>query len=287
MAKKKRQGISLDARRNAVEHDICISVTRQCELLDIHRSDLYYTPTVESGLSLQIMKSIDRIYTKRPFYGYRRITHTLRQEGHNVNPKRVQRLMGIMGLQALYPRPKTTLAAPGHKIYPYLLRDLPVERPNQVWATDITYVPMRQGFLFLVAVIDWFSRCVLAWELSNTMDVGFCIAALEKALAKGKPDIFNSDQGAQFTSSAFTGRLLDAGIRVSMDGRALDNVFVERLWRSVKYEEIYLNEYVNGDCAIARLSNYFDFYNRERPHQSLGYKTPLQVYEERRIFLLN
>jgi putative transposase len=266
-----------------VENRGAISRMRQCELLGINRSGLYYTPAQAAPENLRLMHRIDRIYTAKPFYGYRRVAHVLRQEGHEVNHKRVQRLMQLMGLQALYPKPRTTIAAPGHKIYPYLLRDLRVERPDHVWSTDITYIPMRQGFLYLVAIIDWISRCVLAWELSNTMDVGFCITTLTKALAAAKPDIFNSDQGAQFTALDFTRRLLEAGVHVSMDGRgrALDNVFIERLWRSVKYEEVYLHEYIDGTNVRKRLGKYFDFYNWERPHQSLGDKTPGQVYRER------
>jgi putative transposase len=258
-------------------------VARQCELLGVSRSGLYYKPIGESAVNLRLMRTIDRVYTARPFYGYRRMAQVLRREGNDVNPKRVRRLMALMGLHAVYPKPRTTLAAPGHKIFPYLLRRLQIERPDQVWATDITYVPMRQGLLYLVAVLDWFSRYVLSWELSNTMDTGFCLLALEKALAKGKPDIFNSDQGAQFTSSEFTGRLLREGVQVSMDGRgrALDNVFVERLWRSVKHEEVYLHEYTSGGIAAGCLGKYFDFYNQERPHQGLGYRTPKEVYEDK------
>ena len=232
------------------------------------------------------MAAIDREYTKRPFYGARRITHELRKVGEQVvNHKRVERLMRKMGLQAIYPKPRTSMPGQGHKVYPYLLRGLQVLHPNHVWSTDITYIPMRQGFLYLTAVIDWFSRYVLAWELSNTMEVAFCLSVLEEALTEGSPDIFNTDQGAQYTSPDFTGRLLLDGIQISMDGRgrALDNVFVERLWRSVKYEEVYLKEYADGQEAHAGLKAYFEFYNRERPHQALNNRTPYEVYKAGRI----
>jgi putative transposase len=263
-----------------VERGGPISIARQCELLDIHRSGLYYAPAEESAMNLDLMKRIDIVYMARPFFGARKITQVLRKQGHNINHKRVERLMGLMGLQAIYQKPRTSDPAPGHKIYPYLLRNVRIRRPDHVWSSDITYIPMRQGFMFLVAVIDWYSRYVLAWELSNTLDARFCSVALEKALARGGPEIFNTDQGSQFTSEDFTGPLKRARIQISMDGRgrALDNVFIERLWRSVKYEEVFLNEYVDGQHAFTRLDWYFDFYNRERPHQALGYSTPAQVY---------
>ena len=229
------------------------------------------------------MRLIDEQYTRRPFYGSPKITDWLRKQGHLVNHKRVERLMRVMGLQAICPRRRLSQPAAGHRIYPYLLRGVKVVRPNQVWSTDITFIRLERGFVYLVAVIDWFSRYVLAWELSTTLDTGFCISALEWALASGaKPEIFNTDQGAQFTSIQFTERLAHRSIQISMDGRgrALDNVFVERLWRSVKYEEVYLNDYPNIETALHRLKDYFEFYNRERSHMSLGYSTPEAVYRQ-------
>lgn len=231
------------------------------------------------------MRLIDQQYTRRPFYGSPRMTVWLQSQGHPVNPKRVARLMRVMGLEAIYPKRKMSTAGAagaGHRVYPYLLRNVPIERINQVWSTDITYIRLRSGFIYLVAVIDWFSRYVLSWEVSNTMEVCFCLEALERALEGGRrPEVFNSDQGAQFTSRSFTGRLeREGGIAISMDGRgrALDNIFVERLWRSVKYEEVYLSDYQSVGAAVAGLAGYFAFYNQERPHQSLGYRTPAVVY---------
>jgi putative transposase len=226
------------------------------------------------------MRLLDEQYLRTPFYGSRRMTKWLRREGNTINRKRVQRLMRMMGLEAIYPKPKTTQRGCGHKIYPYLLRNVEILRPDQVWSTDITYIPMRRGFLYLVAVIDWYSRYVLSWRLSNSMELRFCMEALEESLADGRPEIFNTDQGSQFTSEAFTGRLEAAEVAISMDGRgrALDNVFVERLWRSVKYEEVYLKDYANAWEAEASLAAYFDFYRRERFHQSLDYRTPAEVY---------
>jgi len=222
------------------------------------------------------MRQIDVQYLKTPFYGSRKIAEVLQ-----VNRKRVQRLMRRMGIEAVYPRRRTSQPAAGHKIYPYLLRNVAIMRPDQVWSTDITYVPLRGGFVYLVAVIDWFSRFVLAWRLSNTLDGSFCRDALDEALGRGRPEIFNSDQGAQFTATAFTGRLEQRGIAISMDGRgrALDNVFIERLWRSVKYEEVYLKDYQDGWEAEASLGDYFRFYCQQRVHQSLGYRTPADVYQ--------
>lgn len=253
---------------------------RQCELVGLARSSYYYQPAGESAENLALLRWLDEQYTRTPFYGVRRMTAVLREQGHRVNPKRVRRLLRTLGLEALYPRPRTSVPTPGHRVYPYLLRGLPIERPNQVWSTDITYIRLRGGFVYLVAVLDWFSRYVLAWELSNSLDVGFCVAALEAALARGCPEIFNTDQGAQFTSPAFTGRLAAAGVRISMDGRgrALDNVFVERLWRTVKYEEVYLQDYETLRDAQRGLGRYFRFYNEERPHQALGYRAPVAVY---------
>jgi putative transposase len=257
-----------------------LTIGRQCELLGLSRSSYYYEGVGESDEDLVYKRFIDEQYLKTPFYGNRRMTVELQKAGHEVNRKRVRRLMHEMGLEAIYPGPKTSVAEPGHKIYPYLLRNVVVSRPNHVWSTDITYVPMRSGFLFLVAVIDWYSRYVLSWGLSNSLEKSFCVEALEAALERGQPEIFNTDQGSQFTSPDFTGRLNRAGILVSMDGRgrALDNVFVERLWRSVKYEEIFLKDYADAKDAYSNLFRYFCFYNTERPHQSLEYRTPTQVH---------
>jgi putative transposase len=257
-----------------------LSVRRQCELLGLNRSTWYYEPVPESAANLALMRRIDEQYLRRPYYGSRRMTVWLRGEGEEVNRKRVQRLMRLMGLEAIYPKPRTTLPGAGHKIYPYLLRNVAVTRPNQVWSTDITYVPLRCGFLYLTAILDWYSRYVLAWRLSNSLDVEFCLEALEEALGQAHPEIFNSDQGVQFTSREFTGRLESAAVAISMDGRgrALDNVFVERLWRSVKYEEVYLHDYATGVECHAGLSSYLRFYCEERPHQALDYRTPAEVY---------
>jgi len=226
------------------------------------------------------MKLIDCQYMVTPFYGARKIAAWLRSQGHGVNRKRIRRLMILMGINAIYRRPRTSKPAPGHKIYPYLLSGLKITRPNQVWAADITYIPMARGFLYLVAIIDWYSRYVLSWRLSNTLDAGFCVEALEEALKKGRPEIFNTDQGAQFTGEAFTGLLQQHGVRISMDGKGSynDNLFIERLWRSVKYEEVYLKAYQDGREARISLGNYFRFYNTERPHQSHGYRTPAEVF---------
>jgi len=237
-------------------------------------------PAGETALNLHLMRLIDEQYLKTPFYGYPRMTAQLRRAGYEVNPKRVARLMQKMGLQALFPKRKTTISGPGHKIYPYLLRDLNITHSNQVWSTDITYIPMRRGFMYLVAIIDWFSRYILTWRLSNTLDGEFCLAALDQALVYGQPEIFNSDQGSQFTAHAFTKPLLAANIRISMDGRgrALDNIFIERFWRTIKYEDIYLKDYETVLALTTGLTNYFHFYNHERLHQSLGYHTPVEVY---------
>ncbi len=226
------------------------------------------------------MKLIDRHYLEAPFLGARKIAACLKIQGHVINRKRVRRLMNLMGLKVIYRRPRTSKPAPGHKIYPYLLDGMAITRPNQVWAADITYIPMKRGFLYLVAIIDWYSRCVLAWRLSNTLEADFCVEALHEALRKGKPEIFNTDQGSQFTGEAFTKILVDHGIRISMDGKGSynDNLFIERLWRTVKYEEVYLKAYQDGKEARHSLARYFRFYNTRRPHQSLGYRTPAEVY---------
>jgi putative transposase len=226
------------------------------------------------------MKLIDCQYLATPFYGARKIAAWLKSQGHRVNRKRVRRLMQLMGLKAIYRRPRTSQLAPGNKIYPYLLSGMKIRQPNQVWAADITYIPMARGFLYLVAIIDWYSRYVLSWRLSNTLDAGFCVDALQEALNKGKPEIFNTDQGAQFTSESFTGILQQQGVRISMDGRGSynDNLFIERLWRTVKYEEVYLKAYQDGKEARTGIGNYFRFYNTLRLHQALGYRTPAKIF---------
>jgi putative transposase len=256
-----------------------LSVRRQCELLGLSRSSLYYEAAPETPENLALMRLIDGQYTRCPFYGSRRITAWLASRGHEVNRKRVQRLLRVMGLEAIYPKPNLS-AGRGHKVYPYLLRDVAVERADQVWSADITYVPLPSGFMYLAATIDWFSRYVVAWRLSNTLDGVFCQEMLEEALGRAKPEVFNTDQGVQFTAGAWTGRLERAGVAVSMDGRGrcLDNVFVERLWRSVKYEDVYLKGYESVPELERGLRAYFAFYNRERLHQSLGYRTPAEVY---------
>lgn len=258
-----------------------LSIRRQCALVGLNRSTFYWQPAGESSLNLALMALIDKEYTRAPFYGYRKMTARLnKQPGCHVNHKRVARLMAKMGLQAIYPGPKTTISHPQHKKYPYLLRGLEINHPNQVWAADITYVPMPQGFMYLVAIMDWFSRFVLAWQLSNTLDGAFCLAALRQALRHGQPEIFNTDQGVQFTANDFTDELLSAAIRISMDGRGrvFDNIFVERLWRTVKYEDIYIKEYATVPALFTGLGDYFDLYNYERPHQSLDYCTPADVH---------
>jgi putative transposase len=257
-----------------------LSIRRQCELLALSRSSYYLSPAVESEENLRLMRLIDRQFMTTPFYGSRRMTASLERSGETVNRKRVQRLMAKMGLEALFPKPRTTLAASDARVYPCLLRDREPTRADEVWSSDITYVPMRHGFMYLTAVIDWFSRFVLSWRLSNTLEGGFCLEALDEALSAGRPEIFNTDQGSQFTSREYTGRLEEAGVAVSRDGRgrALDNVFVERLWRSVKYEDIYLKEYERVPELELGLTAYFRLYDEERPHQSLDYRTPGEVY---------
>ncbi len=254
-----------------------LSVRRQCELLRVSRSGLYYEPAPTDPEQLALMRRIDEIHLKHPFYGSRKVSLELRREGREANRKRIQRLMQLMGIEALAPKPSTSTPHPEHARYPYLLRGLTVSRVNQVWSTDITYIPMRAGFLYLVAIMDWYSRRVLSWRLSNTMDSSFCVDALDEALRRfGTPEIFNTDQGAQFTAEAFTKLLRERGIAISMDGkgRCLDNVFVERLWRSLKFEEVYLHVYDDAAEARAGIGRYLDFYNDERPHQALGYQTP-------------
>jgi len=258
-----------------------LSIRRQCELLGLNRSTYYRQPADETALNLALMKQIDQEYTRTPFYGYRKMTVRLnKQYAYVVNHKRVARLMQKMGLQAIYAGPKTTITDKQHKKYPYLLRGLEIYRPHQVWSTDITYIPMQQGFMYLVAIMDWYSRFVIAWQLSNTLDGTFCLDTLRVALQQGKPEIFNTDQGSQFTANAFVSKLEEAGVRVSMDGRgrAFDNIFVERLWRTVKYEDIYIKDYATVPDLSNGLRAYFRLYNYERPHQSLDYQTPAEVY---------
>ena len=266
-----------------IDRDNPLRVTSQCALLKVARSTVYYQPTPAPQDDIDLMARIDRIHLDYPFLGSRCIVDALAEDGIVVNRKKVQRLMRIMGLTALYPKPRTTIAAAGHKVYPYLLRGLTIERPNQVWCTDVTYLPMAHGFLYLVAIMDWYSRKVLSWRLSNTMDPSFCVDALRAAIATyGVPEIFNSDQGSQFTSDAFTGVLTEHRITISMDGRGrwMDNVFIERLWRSVKYEEVYLKAYENGTQARHGLGDYFEFYNSRRRHQALNRRTPDEVYHQ-------
>jgi putative transposase len=256
-------------------------ITRQCRLLELSRSSVYYQAVPLPEATLALMRRIDEIHLKLPFYGSRRIRDQLQREGYKVNRKKVRRLMHLMGISALYPKRRTSLPDRGHKIYPYLLRDMTIDRPNQVWSADICYIPMARGFLYLVAIMDWASRKVLAWRISNTMDTEFCVDALEEALSRyGTPEIFNTDQGAQFTSDAFTTVLKDAGVRISMDGKGrwIDNVFIERLWRSLKYEEVYLKAYDTVAEAIRGIGDYFDLYNEERPHQALARLTPNEAY---------
>jgi putative transposase len=257
-----------------------VSIRRQCALLGLAHTSLYYRPVGESAENEHLMRLLDTQYTATPFYGSRRMTAWLRSQGYAVTRKRVTRLMQQMGIAAIYTKPQLSQAAEGHAIYPYLLRGVKIERVNHVWSTDITYIRLQQGFIYLVAVIDWFSRYVLSWALSITLDGAFCLEALEHALRGGRPEIFNTDQGAQFTSRAFTERLSRGGIQISLDGRgrALDNVFVERLWRTVKYEEVYLREYNTVREAQQGLGRYLGFYNDARLHQAVGYRTPTAVY---------
>ena len=262
-----------------VEHPV-LSVRRQCALVGLPRATFYREVAGETLLNLHLMRLLDETYTRSPFYGYRKMTAVLKAQGYPVNRKRVARLMRRMGLQAVYARPRTSIPDAQHRQYPYLLRGLDITRPDQVWAADITYVPMPQGFMYLVAIMDWFSRFVLTWQLSNTLDGCFCLEALQRALPLGQPDIFNTDQGVQFTAHDFTQTLEAAGIRVSLDGRGrfFDNIFVERLWRTVKYEDLYLKQYPTVPALEAGLGDYFHFYNFERPHQSLAYRVPARVY---------
>jgi putative transposase len=258
-----------------------LSIRRQCQLVSISRASFYRQPAGESPENLELMRVIDEAFMEAPWYGSRQMARHLRRQGWCVGRKRVRRLMRKIGLSPIYQAPRTSEPHPRHRIYPYLLRHLTIERPDQVWCADVTYIPMRRGFLYLVAIMDWFSRKVLAWRLSNTMDADFCVAALEEAIARhGRPDIFNTDQGSQFTSFAFTATLKDAGIRISMDGRGrwMDNVFIERLWRSLKYECVFLSAFETGSEARAGIGSWIDYYNRRRPHSTFGGRTPDEVY---------
>ena len=275
--------MTIEQKRRVIEPGFRkISIYRQCELLSLNRSSLYYQAKGETVYNEQLMTLIDKQYVKTPFYGIDKTTEWLRLEGHPVNPKRVRRLMRQMGLEAVYPRRRRGLSIPNtqHKIYPYLLRDVEITRPDQVWSTDITYIRMYRGWLYLTAVMDWFSRYVLSWEVSITLESDFCVSALKAALSQGKPDIFNTDQGSQFSSVDFTSVLRNASVQISMDGkgRVFDNIFIERLWRTVKVEEVYLRDYQTIAEARYFLGRYFELYNNERLHQALGYRRPAEVY---------
>ena len=263
-----------------------IAVSRQCEIVGLSKAAYYYRPRLRAALNETLMALLDEQYTKTPFYGVPRMTEWLKTQGYKVNRKRVRRLMRLMGLEAVYPKPWLSKPAKDHKKYPYLLKDVVIECPDHVWSTDITYIRLKGGFIYLAAVMDWHSRYVLSWEVSTTLDAEFCVKALESALSLSSPEVFNSDQGSQFTSVEFTGRLENLGVAISMDGRgrALDNIFVERLWRTVKYEEVYLKSYETVREARESLARYFHFYNTERLHEALGYRTPQDVYfGERRL----
>ena len=281
---EKNQNHSVEAKRALIEPGhLELSIAQQCKLLGLARSSYYYEPVPESEENLVLMRMLDEQYTRTPFYGARKMAAWLDTQGYPVERKRVRRLLQLIGLEAIYPKPRTSLPGTTTQRYPYLLRGMSIERCNQVWSCDITYIRLQRGFIYLMAVIDWFSRYVLAWEISITLDTSFCLEALDRALRVATPEIFNSDQGVQFTSGEFTSRLKAADIRISWDGRgrALDNIFVERLWRSVKYEEMYIKDYQSVPDAVGNLHDYFTFYNHERLHQALDYQTPAQVYLKR------
>ena len=278
MSRVERKGMIRRDRPN-------LSLSRQCRLLSIGRSSFYYLPKGESLETLALMRRIDGLFLKYPFYGSRQMTRQLRRDGVHVGRHRVRRLMRLMGLAAIYQAPRTSAPHPAHRVYPYLLGGLAIDRPDQVWCADITYIPVQRGFLYLVAIMDWATRHVLAWRLSNTLDAGFCVEALAEALARyGKPKIFNTDQGSQFTSFDFTGLLKDAEISISMDGRGrcMDNIFIERLWRSLKYEAVYLHELTDGFRAERVIAEWIDFYNTKRPHSALDGRTPAEAYRDER-----
>lgn len=283
MVEKKTAVAPIEMKRDFVEpKNRMIAISRQCDLLGLCRSSYYYSPQRDEGYNLMLMNLIDEQFTRTPFYGVPKMTAWLRSVGHQVNHKRVRRLMRLMGLEAIYPKPRLSQSCPEHKIYPYLLKGVKIDHRDQVWCADITYIRLLYGFVNLVVVMDWYSRYILSWELSITLEKEFCVHALEKALCISKPEIFNTDQGAQFTSEEFTGQLKEAEVRISMDGRGrlYDNIFVERLWRTVKYEEVYLHDYRTIQEARDRLGQYFHFYNKERLHEALGYRRPHEVYFE-------
>ncbi len=278
---EKNQKLSVEQKRTLIEPSHPgLSIGEQCQFLGLARSSYYYRPLPESEENLLLMRLLDEQYTRTPFYGSRKMAGWLNTQGYPVERKRVRRLMQLMGLEAIYPKPKTSLPGPMAQKYPYLLRGVAMTRCNQVWSCDITYIRLQRGFIYLAAVIDWYSRYVLSWEISITLDTGFCLDALDRAMSRARPEIFNTDQGVQFTSNEFTNRLKAADVRISWDGRgrALDNIFVERLWRSVKYEEVYIKDYRSVKDAVNNLRAYFEFYNHERLHQALDYQTPAQVY---------
>jgi len=268
-------------RKAMISQEGNLSINKQCQLLDVNRSTFYYHPQPESELNLMLMRLLDEIHLEYPFYGSRRLKGALLDKGYIVARKKVSRLMKTLGITAIYPKPNTSKSNPAHKVYPYLLRNKAIDKPDQVWCTDITYIPMKKGFVYLVAIMDWYSRRVLSWRLSNTMDVHFCVEALEEAINRfGAPEIFNSDQGSQFTSEAFTGVLKKHDVQISMDGkgRCMDNIFIERLWRSLKYEEVYLKAYDSVSQARKGIGNWMTFYNTTRRHQGLNDQTPNSVY---------
>jgi putative transposase len=280
--------LSLEEKRALINPlDAVLSINQQCELLGLARSSYYYDHQPESAYNLGLMRLLDEQYMRRPFYGSRRMKDWLRMQGHRVCRDRVRRLMRLMGIEAIYPKPRLSIKEKEHRIYPYLLRDLTIDHADQVWAADITYIRLRRGFAYLVAIMDWYSRYVVSWELSLTLETDFCVSALNYALTGRTPEIFNTDQGSQFTSEVFTDRLKEAGIQISMDGRGrtFDNIMIERLWRSVKYEEVYLKDYEDFIDARKGMSAYFLFYNNERPHQSLGSRPPVEVYSGKRCIV--
>jgi putative transposase len=280
--------LSLEEKRALINPlDTVLSINQQCALLGLARSSYYYEHQPESAYNLGLMRLLDKQYMRRPFYGSRRMKDWLRMQGHRVCRDRVRRLMRLMGIEAIYPKPRLSIKEKEHRIYPYLLRDLTIDHADQVWAADITYIRLRRGFAYLVAIMDWYSRYVVSWELSLTLETDFCVSALNYALTGRAPEIFNTDQGSQFTSEVFTDRLKEAGIQISMDGRGrtFDNIMIERLWRSVKYEEVYLKDYEDFIDARKGLSAYFLFYNNERPHQSLGSRPPVEVYSGKRCIV--
>lgn len=272
--------MSVATKRELIQPDSALSIEAQCELLHLARSSYYYHPVSESAENLRLMKRIDQLYLKKPSFGRRRICEFLRGEGYLVNPKRISRLMRLMGIEAIYPKPRTTVQHKSHRKYPYLLRKVDIERPNQVWCSDITYIPMAHGFLYLVAIMDWFSRYVISWQISNSLESSFCLEALEEALTWATPQIFNSDKGVQYTSEKFTDMLSDHQIKISMTARGCwDNLMIERLWRTVKYDHVYLYSYEDGQALHRGLRTFFKEYNKENPHSALGNIPPIQLWK--------